>query len=67
MFIREDRKTVTFTRKVDLRLAIKKQTRFCQNLSYNFNLLSILRDRRSFQGLKHEVDRDKSVTSPYVY
>ena len=67
MFIREDRKTVIFTRKFDLRLAIKKQTRFCQNLSYNFNLLSMLRDRRSFHGLKHAVDRDKSVTSPYVY
>ena len=67
MFIREDRKTVIFTRKFDLRLAIKKQTRFCQNLSYNFNLLSMLRDRRSFHGLKHAVDRDKSVTFPYVY
>ena len=67
MFIREDRKTVIFTRKVDLRLAIRKQTRFCQNLSYNFNLLSMLKDRRSFHGLKHAVDRDKSVTFPYVY
>ena len=67
MFIKEDRKTVIFAKKFDLRLAIKKQTRFCQNLSYNFNLLSMLRDRRSFHGLKHVVDHDKSVTFPYVY
>ena len=67
MFIREDRKTVIFTRKFHLSLAIKKQTRFCQNLSYNFNLLGMLRDRRSFHVLKDAVDRDKSVTFPYVY
>ena len=67
MFIREDRKSVIFTRKFDLSLAIKKQTGFRQNLSYNFNLLSIPRDRRSFHGLKQAVDRDKSVTFPYVY
>ena len=67
MFIREDRKTVIFTRKFDLRLAFKKQTRFCQNLSHNFNLLRMLRDRRSFHGVKHAIDRDMSVTFPYVY
>ena len=67
MFIREDRKTVIFTRKFDLRLAIKKQTRFCQNLSYNFHLLSMPRVKRSYHGLKQTLDRGKSVTFPYVY
>ena len=67
MFIREDRKTVIFTRKFDLRLAIKKQIRFCQNLSYNFNLLSMPRVKRSDHGLKQTLDRDKSITFPYVY
>ena len=68
MFIRKDSKSVIFTRKFDLSLAImQKATRFRQNLSYNFHLLSMPRDRRSFHGLKHAVDLDKSVTFPYVY
>ena len=65
MFIREDRKTVIFTRKLDLSLEIKKQTRFCQNLSYNFNLLSIPRVKRSYHRLKQTLDLGKSVTFPY--
>ena len=67
MFIREDRKSVIFTRNFAFKFGYPKATRFRQNLSYNFNLLSMLRDRRSFDGLKHAVDRDKSVTLPYVY
>ena len=67
MFISEDRKSVNFTRKFDLSLAIKKQTGFRQNLGDNFHQLSMLRDRRSFHGLKHAVGSDKSVTFPYVY
>ena len=67
MFISEDRKSVNFTRKFDLSLAIKKQAGFCQNLRYNFHLLSMLRDGRSFHGLKHAIGRDKSVTFRYVY
>ena len=62
MFIREDCKSVIFTRNFAFKFGYPKATRFRQNLSYNFNLLSMLRDRRSFQGLKHAVDRDKSVT-----
>ena len=44
LFISEDRKSVICRRKFDLSLAIKKQTAFRQNLSYNFHLLSMLRD-----------------------
>ena len=36
-------------------------------MSYNFHLLTMPRDRRSFQGLKHAVYRDKFVTFPYLY
>ena len=57
MFIREDRKSVIFTRNFALKFGYRKATRFRQSLSYNFNLLSMLRDRRSFHGLKHAVDR----------
>ena len=60
-------KSVIFTRKFDLSMAIKKPQDFVRILSYNFHLLSMPRDRRSFLGLKHAVDRDKSVTFPYVY
>ena len=67
MFIREDRKSVIFTRNFAFKFGNPKATRFRQNLSYNFNLLSMLRDRRSFHGLKHAVARDKSLTFPYVY
>ena len=67
MFIREDRNTVIFTRNFELKLGYPKATRFRQNLSYNFHLLSMLRDRRSFHGLKDGVDRDKSLNFPYVY
>ena len=66
MFIREDRKSVIFTRNFALKLGHTKATRFRQNLSYNFHLLSMPRDRRSFHGLKDAVDRDKSVIFPYV-
>ena len=41
-------------------LGYTKPTRFRQNLSYNFHLLCMPRDMRSFHGLKHVVDRDKS-------
>ena len=67
MFIREDRKSVIFTRKFDLSLAIKKQTGFRQNRSYNFNLLSMPRVKRSYHRLKQTLDRGNSVTFPYVY
>ena len=67
MFIREDRKSVIFRRNFALKVGYPKDARFRQNLSYNFHLVSIARDRRSFHGLKHLVDRDKSVTFPYVY
>ena len=67
MFIREDRKSVIFTRNFALKFGYPKATRFRQNLSYNFHLLSMARDRRSFHRLKHVVDRDKSVAFPYVY
>ena len=67
MFIREDRKYVIFTRNFALKFGYPKATRLRQNLSYNFHLLSMLRDRRSFHGLKHAIGRDKSVTFPYVY
>ena len=68
----EDRKSVIFTRNFAFKFGNPKSTRFRQNLfrqnlSYNFNLLSMLRDRRSFHGLKHAVGRDKSVIFPYVY
>ena len=66
MFIREERKSVIFRRKFALKFGYPKATRFPQNLSYNFHLLRMLRDRRSFHGLKHAVGRDKSVTFPYV-
>ena len=56
-----------FYNKVRLKFGNQKATRFRQNLSYNFHLLSMPRDRRSFHGLKHAVDRDKSVSFPYVY
>ena len=59
MFIREDRKSLIFTRNVSLKLGHPKATRFCQNLSDNFHLLSMLRDRRSSDGLEHAVGRDK--------
>ena len=67
MFIREDRKSVIFTRNFVLKFGYPKATRFRQNLSDNFHLLSMLRDRLSFPGLKHAVGRDKSVTFRYVY
>ena len=67
MFIREDRKSVIFRRNFALKFGYPKATRFRQNLSYNFHLLSMLRDRRSFHGLKHAVDRDKSVTFTYIF
>ena len=67
MFIREDRKSVIFTRNFALKFCYPKATRFCQNLSYNFHVLRMLSERRSFDGLKHAVGRDKSVTFPDVY
>ena len=67
MFIREDRKFVIFTRNFVLKFGYPKPTGFHQNLSDNFHLLSMLRDRRSFHGLKHAVGRDKSVPFSYVY
>ena len=56
-----------FYNKVRLKFGDQKATRFRENLSYNFHLLSMPRDRRSFHGQKHAVDRDKSVSFPYVY
>ena len=67
MFNREDRKSVIFTRNFALKFGYPKATRFRQNLSYDLHVLRMLRDRRSFYGLKHAVGRDKSVTFPYVY
>ena len=67
MLIREDGKSVIFTRNFALKFGYPKVTRFRQNLSDNFHVLSMLRDRWSLKGLKHAVDRDKSVTFPYVY
>ena len=59
--------SVIFARKLTSDLSYQQETRSPQNQSSNFNLPSMPRDRRSFQGLKHAVDRDKSVTFPYVY
>ena len=67
MFIREARKSVIFTRNFALKFGYPKATRFRQNISYNFHLLSMIRDKLSFHGLKHAVGRDKFVTFPYVY
>ena len=67
MFIREDGKSFIFTRNFVLKFGSIKAIRFRQNLSDNFHLLSMLRDRQSFHGLKHAVGRDKSVTFKYVY
>ena len=67
MFIREDRKSVIFTRNFAFKFGYPKATRFCQNLSYNFSLLSMLRDRGSFHGLKQAVGRDKSMNFEYIY
>ena len=67
MFIREADKSVIFIRNFVLKFGYPKATRFRQNLIDNFHLLRMLRDRRSFHGLKHAVGRDKSVTFPYVY
>ena len=67
MFIREDRQSVILTRNFAFKSGNPKATRFRQNLSDNFNLLSMLSDRRSFHVLKHTVGRDKSMTLPYVY
>ena len=38
-----------------------------QNLSCDFHLLSMPRDRRSFHGLKDVVSRHKSASFLYVY
>ena len=67
MFIREDRKSVIFTRNFAFKSGYPKATRFRQNLSHNFNLLRMLRHRRSFDGLNHPVGRDKKVNFKYVY
>ena len=67
VFIREARKSVILTRNFALKFGYPKATRFRQNLSYIFHLLSMVRDRQSFHGLKHAGGRDKSETFIYVY
>ena len=67
MFIREDRKSVISTRNFAFKFGNPKAARFRQNLSYNFNLLSMIRNRGSFHLLKLAVGRDKSVNFEYVY
>ena len=60
-------KSVISTRKLTFDLSYQQETRSPHQQNYNFNLLSMPRVNRSFQGLKHAVDRDKSVIFPYVY
>ena len=67
MVIREDRKSVIFTRNFAFKLGYPKPTKFRQNRSYNFILLSMPRVKRSDHGQKQTLDRDKSITFPYVY
>ena len=63
MFIREDRKSVSFTRKLAFDLGYQKVTRSPQNQSYNFRLLSMPRLRRSYRGLTQTLD----VVSPSLF
>ena len=69
MFIREDRKSVTFTRKLTFDLGYQQETGSPQNQSYNFILLSmsIPRVKQSDHGVRQTLESDKSVTFPYVY
>ena len=67
MFIREDRKSVIFTRKLAFDLGYQKVTRSPQNRSYNFRLLSIPRLNLSYRRLKQRLDRDKSAIFPDVH
>ena len=67
MFIREDRKTVIFAKKLTSDFGYQQETRSPQNQSSNLNLLSMPRVKRSYHGLKQTLDRGKSVTFPYVY
>ena len=67
MFIRKDRKTVIFAKKLTSDFGYQQETRSPQNQSSNLNLLSMPRVKRSYHGLKDAVDREKSVTFPYVY
>ena len=67
MFIREDRKTVIFAKKLTSDFGYQQETRSPQNQSPNLNLLSMPRVKRSYNGLKQTLDRGKSVTLPYVY
>ena len=67
MFIREDRKTVIFAKKLTSDFRYQQETRSPQNQSSNLNLLSMLRVKRSYHGLKQTLDRGKSVTFPFVY
>ena len=60
-------KSVILTRKLTFDLGYQKETRSHQNQSYKFNLLSMLRLKRPYRGLKQTLDRGKSVTFPYVY
>ena len=67
MFIREDRKSVIFARKLTFDLRYQQGTRSPQNQSHNFNLLSMPIVKWSYHGLKRTLDRGKSVTFPCVY
>ena len=67
MFIREDRKTVIFAKKLTSDFGYQQETRSPQNQSSNLNLLSMPRVKRSYHGLKTTLDRGKAVTFPYVY
>ena len=67
MFIREDRKTVIFAKKLTSDVGYQQETRSPQNQSSNLNLLNMPRVKRSYHRLKQILDRGKSVTFPYVY
>ena len=51
--------SVIFTRKLTFDLGYQQETRPPQNQSYNFNLLSMPRVKRSYHGLKQTLDRGK--------
>ena len=61
MFIRKDRKTVIFARKLTSDIRYQQETRSPQNQSSNLNLLSMPRVKLSYHGLKQTLDRGKSV------
>ena len=67
MFIRKDRKTIIFAKKLTSDFGYQQETRSPQNQSSNLNLLSMPRVKWSYDGLKQTLDHGKSVTFPNVY